>query len=100
MEALHLIRSEDQSRNVKAEGRNCDAKRCLANRWKFFPNVPWDEALPFVPANRSGFPDAESAHSPNDKAYQQNQAKSAAADDGAAKIKSATAKQEQQNHDE
>ena len=31
MEALHLIRSEDQSRNVKAEGRNCDAKRCLAN---------------------------------------------------------------------
>jgi hypothetical protein len=50
------------------------------------------------PSRLSGFPDAESAHSPNDKAYQQNQAKSAGADDGATKVKPATTDQEEKNN--
>ena len=44
------------------------------------------------------FRGAESAHKKDDKAYQQNQAKSAAADDGTAKVKPAAAKQEKQDN--
>jgi hypothetical protein len=40
---------------------------------------------------------AKPAHEKNDKAYQQNQANPSAADDGAAKVKSATAEQEKEN---
>ena len=43
---------------------------------------------------------AESAREKDDKAYQQNQAKPAAADDGTAEVKPATTKQEKQNHDD
>jgi hypothetical protein len=43
---------------------------------------------------------AESARQKDDKAYQQNQAEPTAADDGATKVKSATAEQEKQNYDE
>jgi hypothetical protein len=43
---------------------------------------------------------AESAQEIDDKAYQQNQAKTSAADDGTAKVKPAAAKQEKQNHHE
>jgi hypothetical protein len=39
---------------------------------------------------------AESAHGPDDKAQQQNQAKPATADDGTAKVKPAAAEQENQ----
>ena len=48
----------------------------------------------------SAFRGAESAHEKDDKAYQQNQAKPAAADDGATKVKPAAAEQEKQNHHE
>jgi hypothetical protein len=40
---------------------------------------------------------AESTHEKDDQAYQQNQAKPAAADDGAAKVKPAAAEQEKKN---
>jgi hypothetical protein len=40
---------------------------------------------------------AESAQEINDKAYRQNQAETAAADDGTAKVKPAAAEQEKQN---
>ena len=43
---------------------------------------------------------AESAHEIDDQAYQQNQAKPAAADDRTAKVKPAAAEQEKQNHQE
>jgi hypothetical protein len=43
---------------------------------------------------------AESAHEIDNKAYQQNQAKPAAADDGTAKVKPAAAEQEKQNNHE
>ena len=43
---------------------------------------------------------AESAHEIDGEANQQDQAKPAAADDGAAKVKPAAAKQEKQNHQE
>jgi hypothetical protein len=42
----------------------------------------------------------EPAHEVDDEAYQQNQAKPAAADDGTAKVKSAAAEQEKQNNHE
>jgi hypothetical protein len=53
-----------------------------------------------VGANLSAFRGAESARQKDDKAYQQNQAKSAAADDGTAKVKPAAAEQEKQNNHE
>jgi hypothetical protein len=43
---------------------------------------------------------AESAHEIDDKAYRQNQAKPAAADDGTAKVKPAAAEQEKKNNQE
>ena len=43
---------------------------------------------------------AESAHKKDDKAYQQKQAKPAAADDGTAKVKPAAAEQEKKNYHE
>ena len=43
---------------------------------------------------------AESPGEKDDKAYQQNQAKPATADDGAAKVKPATSKQEEKNNHE
>ena len=43
---------------------------------------------------------AETAHEIDDEANQQDQAKPAAADDGAAKVKPAAAKQEKQNNHE
>lgn len=43
---------------------------------------------------------AESAQEIHDKAYGQNQANPAAADDGSAKVKSATTEQEKENHQE
>jgi hypothetical protein len=43
---------------------------------------------------------AESAQEINGQAYQQNQAKPAAADDGTAKVKAAAAEQEKQNNHE
>jgi hypothetical protein len=43
---------------------------------------------------------AESAHEIDDQAYQQNQAKPAAANDGTAKVKPAAAKQEKKNNHE
>jgi hypothetical protein len=43
---------------------------------------------------------AESAHEIDDKAYRQNQANPAAADDGTAKVKPAAAEQEKQNNQE
>ena len=43
---------------------------------------------------------AESAQEKDDKAYRQNQAKPAAADDGTAKVKPAAPKQEKQNNHE
>jgi len=46
------------------------------------------------------FRGAESTREKDDKAYQQNQAKPAAADDGTAKIKPTTTEQEKQNHDD
>jgi hypothetical protein len=45
-------------------------------------------------------PRAESAQEIDNEAYQQNQAKPAAADDGTAKVKPAAAEQEKQNHHE
>jgi hypothetical protein len=52
----------------------------------------------FATRRRSAFRGAESAREKDDKAYQQNQAKRAAADDGAAKVKPAPAEQEEQNN--
>ena len=46
----------------------------------------------------SGFRIAESACEIDDKAYQQNQPKSATADYGTTKVKPAAAEQEKQNH--
>ena len=43
---------------------------------------------------------AECAHEIEDKTYQQNQAKPAAADDGTSKVKPAAAEQEKQNYHE
>jgi hypothetical protein len=43
---------------------------------------------------------AESAEAIDDQAYQQNQAKPAATDDGTAKIKTAATEQEKQNNQE
>jgi hypothetical protein len=43
---------------------------------------------------------AESAHGKDDKAYEQNQAKPAAANDGTAKVKPAAAEQEKKNNQE
>ena len=43
---------------------------------------------------------AESAQEIDDKAYRQNQAKPAAADDGTAKVKPAAAEQEKKNNHE
>jgi len=43
---------------------------------------------------------AESAHEKDDKAYQQNEAKPAAADDGTTKVKPTAAEQEEQDHHE
>jgi hypothetical protein len=57
--------------------------------WKF----AWLEIL-------SAFRGAESAHEKDDKAYQQNQAKPAAADDGTSKVKPAAAEQEKQDNQE
>jgi hypothetical protein len=51
-----------------------------------------------VRANLLTFRGAESAHEKDNKAYQQNQAKPAAADDGTAKVKPAAAEQEKQNN--
>ncbi|MGD1087395.1 MAG: hypothetical protein ABR955_01535 [Verrucomicrobiota bacterium] len=48
----------------------------------------------------SAFRGAESAREKDDKAYQQNQAKPAAADDGTAKVKPAATEQEKQNNHE
>jgi len=66
---------------------------------------PMMRALPRNGENRrciilSAFRAAESARNPDDKAYQQNQTKPAAADDGTAKIKPAAAEQEKQNNQE
>jgi hypothetical protein len=44
------------------------------------------------------FRGAESAHEKDDKAYQQNQTKSTAADDGTTKVKPAAAEQEKKNN--
>jgi hypothetical protein len=46
----------------------------------------------------SAFRAAESAHEKDDKAYHKNQAKPAATDDGATKVKPAAAEQEKQNN--
>jgi hypothetical protein len=46
------------------------------------------------------FRGAEPTHDPDDKAYQQNQAKAAASDHGATKIKPAAAEQEKENYHE
>jgi hypothetical protein len=46
----------------------------------------------------SAFRSAESAREKDDKAYQQHQAKPAAADDGATEVKPAAAKQKKQNN--
>jgi hypothetical protein len=48
----------------------------------------------------SAFRAAESAHAIDDKAYQQNQTESAAADGRTAKVKPAAAEQEEKNYDE
>jgi hypothetical protein len=48
----------------------------------------------------STFRGAESTREPDDKAYQQNQAKPAAADGRTAKVKPATTEQEKQNNHE
>jgi hypothetical protein len=48
----------------------------------------------------SAFRGAESAREKDDKTYQQNQAKPAAADDATAKVKPAAAEQEKQNNHE
>jgi hypothetical protein len=63
----------------------------------FFSNLP-ETAFPFDPAGWSAFRGAESAHEKDDKAYQQNQAKPAAADDGTTKVKPAAAEQKQKNN--
>ena len=55
-------------------------------------NQPLDDSL----ASRA----AKSAHEINHEADQQNQAKPAAANDGTAKVKSASAEQEKQDHHE
>jgi hypothetical protein len=68
--------------------------RQTAGRFSKLPRA----AFRFVPAGRSAFRGAESAHDPDDKANQQNQAKAAAADGGTAKIKPAAAEQEEQNN--
>ena len=48
----------------------------------------------------SFFRGSESAHEKDDKAYQQYQAKPAAADDGTAKVKPAAAEQEKKDKDD
>jgi hypothetical protein len=53
-----------------------------------------------LPAILSAFRAAKSTRQINDKAYQQNQAKPAAADDWTAEVKPAAAEQEKQNHDD
>jgi hypothetical protein len=82
---------------LKVESRNYAPRIAPANRWKFFFNLP-ETAFPFVPAGWSAFRGAESAHEKDDKAYQQNQAKPAAADDGTTKVKPAAAEQKQKNN--
>ena len=52
------------------------------------------------PRQLSAFRAAESSREIDDKSDQQNQAKSATADDWAAKVKPAAAEQEKQNHHE
>jgi hypothetical protein len=54
----------------------------------------------FAARRLSASPGAESAHDKDNKADQQHQAKSAAADDGATKVKPAATEQEKQNYDE
>ena len=57
-------------------------------------------AFAFVSARGSASPGAESAHEKDDQAYQQQQTKPAAADDGTAKVEPAAAEQEKQNYHE
>jgi DNA-binding transcriptional regulator of glucitol operon len=64
-----------------------------------FFQPPWG-GIPICPAGWSAFRGAESAHEIDDKAYQQNQADPAAANDGTTKVKPAAAEQEKQNHHE
>jgi hypothetical protein len=59
-----------------------------------------DDALQIIPPARLRVSWAEPAHEIDDQAYQQDQAKPAAADDGAAKVKPAAAEQEEQNNHE
>jgi hypothetical protein len=99
MEALHLVKSKDQSYKFGSEKQ----KLCAKN----YPRIPLEDffnflaaAFPFVPARESAFPGAESAHEKEDQADQQQQAKPAAADDGPTKVKPAATEQEKQNHHE
>jgi hypothetical protein len=54
----------------------------------------------FAARRLSAFLGAESAHDKDNQAYQQHQAKPAAADDGTANVKPAASKQEKQNYHE
>jgi hypothetical protein len=70
------------------------------------PNVEFQYGLQCRPSKKfaarrlSAFRAAESSHYKDDQAYQQHQAKPAAADDGTAKVKPAAAEQEKKNNHE
>ncbi len=70
MEALHLIGSEDQSRNFESRKQKFCAQNCPGKPLEVFSNLA-EAAFPFVPAGWSAFRGAESAHEKDDKAYQQ-----------------------------
>ena len=71
-------------RRTASEDRSADKKRISAPKGDFVAPSLWVFR-------------AESAHEKDDKAYQQNQAKPAAADDGTAEVKPAAAEQEKKN---
>jgi hypothetical protein len=60
--------------------------------------LQWRPSKKFAARRLSAFRAAESARQKDDKANQQNQAKGAAANHGAAKIKPAAAEQEEKNN--
>jgi hypothetical protein len=62
--------------------------------------IPIAGRVPAIPAILSAFRVSKSTRQINDKAYHQNQAKPAAADDGTAEVKPAATKQEKQNNDD
>jgi hypothetical protein len=86
---------------LKIRAPRLSAKRtheCHGNPLEVCFQRPW-RGISVCPGWLSASPGAESAQEKDDQAYQQHQAKPAAADDGATEVKPAAAEQEKQNYD-